>query len=650
MSDEKKLALMIDSDNVSAKYAQFIIGEASKHGELIIKRIYGDWEKNNTGWRIPAMNNSIMPVQQNSYIAGKNATDFSMIIDAMDILYTCSVDGFVLVTSDSDFTRLAIRLREAGKIVIGIGEVKTPLAFTSSCHKFSYLNRICANVGDDYDEKTLRKAVLDFVRDNDDGRLDLMKIDSYLTSRYGNIDYAAFGYNRLSTFIGSFPELRRNSNYVTLRKGAAAKGKSAAENVPSEKDITHVIVEYLERQNGGKDDISRVQEHITRSFGKIDFSRFGSKRFAKFIDGQPELERVNNTVMLKAAESAPEKAEAPAEKAPEKPVRLVEKISGKPIEEIVEKIAKRQPKSVEAPKPSAKTMHINPQIFTMEVQKYASENMPNGGNFGQLNNMLLEKYGKNYVSELGFSDFAAAVASVPGVEAKKNLVYTVEAEKSARGRRSAKTDKPAKAVNSGKTEKNDKSVKSEKPEKTEKPENEEKQPKKRGRKPKNVEQKVENSVEVVEEQIEQAEEQTAPQKPDIYSIIREVHAFAVQNENNGPLAVLGGYFTKKYGRGYLKELGFTTMKKLIASVIGVSVKNNVIVIDDDFLERTEQIEQFVNDFARGEGSHSIKALSAQIKKNFEGFDFAEYGYARFSDFINAIDGVRADRYHVVAED
>ena len=117
MSDEKKLALLIDSDNVSAKYAQFIVQEASKHGELIIKRIYGDWEKNNTGWRIPAMNNSIMPVQQNSYIAGKNATDFSMIIDAMDILYTCNVDGFVLVTSDSDFTRLAIRLREAGKLV-----------------------------------------------------------------------------------------------------------------------------------------------------------------------------------------------------------------------------------------------------------------------------------------------------------------------------------------------------------------------------------------------------------------------------------------------------------------------------------------------------------------------------------------------------
>lgn len=654
MSEEKKLALLIDSDNVSAKYAQFIIGEASKHGELIIKRIYGDWEKNNTGWRIPAMNNSIMPVQQNSYIAGKNATDFSMIIDAMDILYTCNVDGFVLVTSDSDFTRLAIRLREAGKLVVGIGEVKTPLAFTSSCHKFSYLNRICANVGDDYDEKTLRKAVLDFVRDNDDGRLDLMKIDSYLTSRYGNIDYAALGYNRLSMFISSFPELRRSSNYVTMRKGAAVKAKpAAAENVPSERDITNVIVEYLERQNGGRDDISRVQEHITRSFGKIDFSRFGSKRFAKFIDRQTALNRENNTVMLKASESAPEKTEKPAEKplekAPEKPAaELVERISGKPIDEIVEKIAKRQPKPAEASSTSVKPMHINPQIFTMEVQKYASENMPNGGNLGQLNNMLLEKYGKNYVAELGFSDFAAAVASVPGVAAKKNLVYTAQIEKSESGKKAEISNKPAKTVNIEKPEKTDKPDKSDKTEKSENTENVEKQIKKRGRKPKTSEQPVEAPAAEIEEEL--PEEPTAPQKPDILSIIREVHAFAVQNENNGPLAVLGGYFTKKYGRGYLKELGFPTMKKLIASVIGVSVKNNVVVIDDDFLERTERIEQFVNDFARGEGSHSIKALSAQIKKNFEGFDFAEYGYARFSDFINAIDGVRADRYHVVAED
>lgn len=732
MSDEKKLALLIDSDNVSAKYAQFIIQEASKHGELIIKRIYGDWEKNNTGWRIPAMNNSIMPVQQNSYIAGKNATDFSMIIDAMDILYTYNVDGFVLVTSDSDFTRLAIRLREAGKLVIGIGEVKTPLAFTSSCHEFSYLNRICANVGDEYDEQTLRRAVLDFVRENDDGRLDLMKIDSYLTSRYGNIDYAALGYNRLSMFISSFPELRRISNYVSLRKGAAKPKPAAVESTLSEKDITHVIVEYLQRQSGKRDDISRVAEHVTRSFGKIDFSQFGSKKFAKFIDRQSALIRINNTVALKAAESAPEKPAA----------ELVEKISGKPIEEIVEKIAKRQPKPLdetderiarkqikpldetderiarkqikpldetderiakkqikpldetdekiakrqpkpldetderiarkqpkpldetderiarkqpkpfETPAAHVRTMHINSQIFAMEVQKYANENMPNGGNLGQLNNMLLEKYGKNYIAELNFPDFATALATVSGVTAKKNLLYVLENAKQSekRSKKPVESEKTEIADNEKRSEITaDTENHGESSRAAEKSDN----TKKRGKKAKGETpaEKTKQPEPIPEPITEPAEpEEQPPQKPDINTVIREVHAFAVQNENNGALAALGSYFMKKYGRGYLKELGYPTMKKLVASVIGVSIKNNVVVIDEDFLERTERIEQFVNDFARGEGSHSIKALSTQMKKEFEGFDFAEYGYARFSDFINAIDGVHADRYHVVAED
>ena len=657
MSDEKKLALLIDSDNVSAKYAQFIIQEASKHGELIIKRIYGDWEKNNTGWRIPAMNNSIMPVQQNSYIAGKNATDFSMIIDAMDILYTYNVDGFVLVTSDSDFTRLAIRLREAGKLVIGIGEVKTPLAFTSSCHEFSYLNRICANVGDEYDEQTLRRAVLDFVRENDDGRLDLMKIDSYLTSRYGNIDYAALGYNRLSMFISSFPELRRISNYVSLRKGAAKPKPAAVESTLSEKDITHVIVEYLQRQSGKRDDISRVAEHVTRSFGKIDFSQFGSKKFAKFIDRQSALIRINNTVALKAAESAPEKPAA----------ELVEKISGKPIEEIVEKIAKRQPKPLdetderiarkqpkpfETPAAHVRTMHINSQIFAMEVQKYANENMPNGGNLGQLNNMLLEKYGKNYIAELNFPDFATALATVSGVTAKKNLLYVLENAKQSekRSKKPVESEKTEIADNEKRSEITaDTENHGESSRAAEKSDNTKKRGKKtQGETPAEKTKQPEPIPEPITEPAE-PEEQT-PQKPDINTVIREVHAFAVQNENNGALAALGSYFMKKYGRGYLKELGYPTMKKLVSSVIGVSIKNNVVVIDEDFLERTERIEQFVNDFARGEGSHSIKALSTQMKKEFEGFDFAEYGYARFSDFINAIDGVHADRYHVVAED
>lgn len=581
MNEEKKLALLIDSDNVSAKYAQFILQEASKYGELAIKRVYGDWEKNNTGWRIPAMNNSILAVQQNSYIAGKNATDFSMIIDAMDIMYTGNVDGFVLVTSDSDFTRLAIRLREAGKLVVGIGEVKTPIAFTSSCHHFSYLNQVCDTVGD-YNEKTLRKAILDYVRENDDGKLDLVKINAYLTSCYGTIDYAAFGYNRLSMFIDSFSELRRNSNFVTMKKRYAAEKTAAPAAQPSATEIAAVITEYLERQNGGHDDLSKVDEYVTKIFGKVDFGRFGSKRFARFVDNRSEFVRRGNDVVLASAAKASDISAKETIKEPIKeqaPAPETKKPETKEIEKALDAHAKV-------------TMHITPQVFTMEVHKYASDNKPNGGNLGQLNNMLLEKYGKNYVSELGFSDFAAAVASVSGVSVAKNFI--VEDSKEA-----AAVKKPAEKI-------------------------------------------PEPEQETVEE--------NAVQKPEINAVKRDIFAFVAQHDNSVPMPKLGAFLTKKYGRGFIKELGFPTMKKLAASINGVKEKRNVLSLEEDFVKRTEEIEQFVYDFAHGEGKCSIKALSGKIRKRFANFDFTDYGYTKFSDFINAIDGVRANGYYVEADD
>lgn len=607
MNEEKKLALLIDSDNVSAKYAQFILQEASKYGDLTYKRVYGDWEKNNTGWRVPAMNNSILAVQQNSYIAGKNATDFSMIIDAMDIMYTGNVDGFVLVTSDSDFTRLAVRLREAGKLVVGIGEVKTPIAFTSSCHHFSYLNQVCDNVGE-YNEKTLRRAILDYVKENDDGKLDLVKINAYLTSCYGTINFAAFGYNRLSMFIDSFSELRRSSNFVSLkRRGGAARAKSPAEQ-PSATEIASVIVEYLERQADCRDDLSKVDEYVTKIFGKVDFGRFGSKRFARFIDNRSEFVRRGNDVILTnspagsaaIAEFAKESAKESAKK---------EQINSEPANKEPERPAEHSAEETPEASNSAKpTLRITPQVFGMEVRKYAADNMPGGGNLGQLNNMLLEKYGKGYVSELGFSDFAAAVASVSGVSVSKNFVKDGAPEKGGRrgrrGRENSKVEHPDKPA------------------------------------------------EAAAPEIESTENETEfeLQRPEINSVKRDVFAFAAQNGNRAALPSLGSFLTKKYGRGYLKELGFTTMKKLIASINGVTEKNNEFSLDEDFIKRTEEIEQFVYDFAHGEGSRSIKALSGKIKKQFGGFDFNDYGYSKFSDFINAIDGVRANGYYVEAED
>jgi uncharacterized LabA/DUF88 family protein len=137
---EHKLAVLIDADNIPSKYVREMLEEITKYGTPTTKRIYGDWTKPTlAGWKSILLESAITPIQQYSYTTGKNSTDSAMIIDAMDLLYTGKVDGFCIVSSDSDFTRLAIRLRESGMIVIGLGEKKTPIPFIAACNKFIYI-------------------------------------------------------------------------------------------------------------------------------------------------------------------------------------------------------------------------------------------------------------------------------------------------------------------------------------------------------------------------------------------------------------------------------------------------------------------------------------------------------------------------------
>ena len=138
-----KLAILIDADNISPKYVKVILDEAASFGVAACKRIYGDWsDVRLKSWKDALLNNSIIPIQQYSYTTGKNATDSAMIIDAMDLLYSGNLDGFCIVSSDSDFTRLAARLREAGKLVIGMGESKALGPFVKACDQFKYLDLI----------------------------------------------------------------------------------------------------------------------------------------------------------------------------------------------------------------------------------------------------------------------------------------------------------------------------------------------------------------------------------------------------------------------------------------------------------------------------------------------------------------------------
>ena len=227
-----RLAVLIDADNIPFSNVKGMLEEIAKYGTPTFKRIYGDWTKPTVaGWKGVLLENAITPVQQYSYTRGKNATDSAMIIDAMDILYSGKVDGFCLVSSDSDFTRLATRLREAGMTVFGIGERKTPSPFIIACDKFIYIEIINSPVTVQEAEPVKKKAgnpaKIKQKNENSESQLQIKKVKRLIASSItdladengwaylgdvGNLilkkqpdfDPRNFGFTKLSPLIKSF--------------------------------------------------------------------------------------------------------------------------------------------------------------------------------------------------------------------------------------------------------------------------------------------------------------------------------------------------------------------------------------------------------------------------------------------------------------
>ena len=174
-NNELRLAFLIDADNVPHASIKAMLEELAKYGIPTFKRIYGDWTKPTvSGWKNVLLENAITPIQQYSYTSGKNATDSAMIIDAMDILYSGRVDGFCLVTSDSDFTRLATRLREAGMKVFGMGEKKTPFPFITACDKFIYIEILEPEVNEQAKENKREKSTSNSIKKVDKSLINLI--------------------------------------------------------------------------------------------------------------------------------------------------------------------------------------------------------------------------------------------------------------------------------------------------------------------------------------------------------------------------------------------------------------------------------------------------------------------------------------------
>lgn len=287
--EEKRFALLIDSDNVSAEYVQKILDELTKYGIVTIKRIYGDWTRSNSNkWKTVLLSNSIQPMQQFAYTNGKNATDSFMIIDAMDILYSNNVEGFCLVTSDSDFTRLAGRLREAGKHVIGMGETKTPDAFVSACDRFIYLNNISGKEQDDKEKKharsmkSIEKAIVEILDENEDAgkpMTNIGEVGSRLLKKYPDFDVRNYGYTKFSTFCEGLKtvKIHRNNNIISLIN-------ASRQDTDLEGLMKKIIV-----GKGGSIELSLLSQELKQQIPGFSVKNYGFSQFKKFVKSFPTL-------------------------------------------------------------------------------------------------------------------------------------------------------------------------------------------------------------------------------------------------------------------------------------------------------------------------------------------------------------------------
>ena len=297
---EDRIALLIDADNVSAKYIKPIMDELSKYGNITYKRIYGDWTSPyNLSWKEVLLQNSITPIQQFSYTYGKNATDSAMIIDAMDMLYTSELEGFCLVSSDSDFTKLASRLRENGKLVIGMGEDKTPIPFRKACDIFTVLEVLLEDSTMENAEKApaavasakeLKRGSVDVVKNqieeavikiimenqNDNKETGLGEVGSRLLKLYPDFDVRRYGFSLLSKFLETFPKLKLKQD-----------GTKVSVMLYEDKSRKDLLEEYILQQikNAGRQGVSlgTLGTRIRNRFGDFKVHDYGYSQFKSYI-------------------------------------------------------------------------------------------------------------------------------------------------------------------------------------------------------------------------------------------------------------------------------------------------------------------------------------------------------------------------------
>ena len=287
---EERYALLIDAENVSAKYIKPILDELSKYGNVTYKRIYGDWTKSQSAsWKEVLLQNSITPIQQFSYTYGKNATDSAMIIDAMDMLYTNDLEGFCLVSSDSDFTKLASRLRESGRTVIGMGESKTPTPFRKACDIFTELELLLDDIKDgkknEVTKGQIEESVIKIITENqnNDKETGLGEVGSRLVKLYPDFDVRRYGYSLLSKFLETFPKLK-------LKQDGTQVTVMLYEDKSKKEMLEEFIVQQIKDSGAQGILLGTLGNRIHNKFKDFKVRDYGYSQFKQYVQSLHNVE------------------------------------------------------------------------------------------------------------------------------------------------------------------------------------------------------------------------------------------------------------------------------------------------------------------------------------------------------------------------
>ena len=298
----RNIALLIDSDNISPRYIETVFDELKSIGTVTVKRIYGDWTRDDVKcWKSVLPEYAIQPMQQFANTVGKNSTDSAMIIDAMDILYRDTVDVFSLASRDSSFTRLAVHLRESGKQVVGMGESKTPKAFVNACDSFRYLDVLSGKTDDEpasnessiTPRMEIEQEILSMLSRGEAGaRVLISVVKEYLQRKFPDFDERNYGFSKFSSFLKSF------SSFRVVLDGAHNLCLCQERSVRRE-EIEAYVKSLLQKSRAKRMNIGEINTRLTERFKDFSVKAYGYRQIKLFLSDIDGVEIEDCDLVLK---------------------------------------------------------------------------------------------------------------------------------------------------------------------------------------------------------------------------------------------------------------------------------------------------------------------------------------------------------------